>query len=128
VDDDAERVARAAGAAEREGALLETFTAPLISLPFEPGAFDVVVLFRQVRPLESASQAVVGEAARVVREGGRCVAIEGGTKGALARLLSAGRAVDAGAVEAAMKNAGLRGVRTLADRGGLLFVEGARRS
>jgi hypothetical protein len=44
IDEREALVAHAADIAAREGALIETFTAPWGALPFEPGSFDVAVI------------------------------------------------------------------------------------
>ena len=70
--------------------------------------------------------AVLTEARRVLRDGGRCVAIEPSRRGVLASLV--GRpAPDTGDLEGALATAGFRAVRTLAEREGMAFIEGARR-
>src|SRR5688500_15959803 len=43
VDENADAVARAARTSAEEGALLETETAPPTMLPYDEGAFDIVV-------------------------------------------------------------------------------------
>jgi 27-O-demethylrifamycin SV methyltransferase len=128
VDPSAERTARASAAAEREGALLEVETAPLTSLPYERDAFDVVVINHVLSELEAAQRVpCVAEATRVVRSGGRCVVVQGARTG-LAAMFGSGRRMAADEVEAAMSSAGLRAVRTVAEREGLVFVEGAKRA
>ncbi|HYC33819.1 MAG TPA: methyltransferase domain-containing protein, partial [Gemmatimonadales bacterium] len=85
LDDDPGRTARAAAAAEREGVLLETVTAPLTRLPLESGSFDVVVV-NHLLPRLAAERRVscLAEAARVLRSGGRCVVVQPGARGGLA--------------------------------------------
>jgi ubiquinone/menaquinone biosynthesis C-methylase UbiE len=72
------------------------------------------------------------EAHRVLRPGGRVLTIEGSSRGGLGGFMNR-RAVDPeyatkGGAAAVLKDAGFAGVRTLADRDGVLFVEGARRA
>ena len=127
VDDSAEHTAQAADAAQKEGALLEVETAPVTSLPFESGAFDIVVINHLLFRLpEDRRPACVAEAARVLRAGGRCVVIQGGRQSGLASLLWK-PAMPAADVEQLMTAAGFRAVHTLAEREGLAFIEGARR-
>lgn len=128
VDADAGRTARAAAAAEREGALLEARTAPFTMLPFDIASFDVVVVNHLLPELPADGQAAcLREAVRVLRGGGRCVVVQAGRRGGIAGLFGAGR-MQAAEVEAAMTNAGFRAVRTIAERQGLLFVEGGKRA
>lgn len=133
VDEDAARAARAASTAEREGALIESFTAPWTELPLEPGAFDLVVIRDVLPSLEMHRRlAALGEVLRVMRPGGRCIAIEGGGRGGLGALFSSQAAnaeyASGGGAERAMTSAGFRAVRTLAERGSLTFVEGVKSS
>jgi ubiquinone/menaquinone biosynthesis C-methylase UbiE len=124
VDDDAGKVAAAAYAAEREGALLEAEVAPLTSLPYETDAFDVVVLDHLLGRLDAVRRGgVLGEARRVLRPGGRCVVIErGGGLGAL----FGGRGLSVEEGQRALTTVDFRGVHILAEREGLSFVEGAK--
>lgn len=120
--------ARAAEAVEREGALIESVTAPFDALPFAASAFDVVVL-RNVLGLSAASRAraILGEAQRVVRPGGRCILINGEVRGGLSAWLGGARhAEPAAGVAGLLTTAGFKGVRTLAEREGLTFIEGVR--
>jgi ubiquinone/menaquinone biosynthesis C-methylase UbiE len=127
VDDSAEHAAKAAEAAQNEGALLEVETAPVTALPYDADAFDVVVLNHALAQLSRDRQAAcVKEAVRVLRPGGRCVAIQAGRPGGLAALFRT-TAMPAAEVEQLMNEAGFRAVHTLAERQGMAFVEGARR-
>jgi ubiquinone/menaquinone biosynthesis C-methylase UbiE len=128
VDETPERTARAAAAAEREGALLEVATAPLTTLPYEAESFDVVVVSHLLpRLTEERRLAAVAEAVRVTRAGGRCVVLQARRRGGLAALFPGAPGMTASEIEATMESAGLRAVRTIAERDGLIFVEGARR-
>ncbi len=130
VDASAEKTARAAAAVEREGVLIEPFTAPWSGLPFDTGSFDVVVI-RDVLPgLEPEPRVrCVREACRVLRDGGRCVVIDRGARGGLGALLG-GRGHEpyaaAGGARHALEADGFVAVRTLAEREGLVFVEGVK--
>ena len=128
VDEDRERTTRGAALAESEGALIEATTAPITMLPFDSGSFDVVV-FNHVLPLLAGDRRASGfqEALRVLRDGGRCIVMESGRRGGLAGLFSGGAKVPLAEIESAMTGAGFAGVRTLAEREGLLFIEAARR-
>jgi ubiquinone/menaquinone biosynthesis C-methylase UbiE len=132
VDDVDTRVATAARVVEREGALVETWTTPLTTLPFEAGAFDVVVLRDVLGSAAASGRAqIVAEAQRVVRPGGRCVVIETSARSGLGGLLS--RPVNteflsSGGAPPLMIAVGFAGVRTLAEREGLTFAEGVKRN
>jgi ubiquinone/menaquinone biosynthesis C-methylase UbiE len=127
VDESSDFAAKAASAAEKEGALLETETAPFHQLPFENSSFDVVAVSHALtRVPENQRAGCLNEASRVLREGGRCVVIQAGQPTGIAALF---RKPDMtpGETEQLMSAAGFRAVHTLADRQGLAFVEGARR-
>lgn len=130
LDEDAGRMDRAAKAVEREGALIEPITAPWTQLPLEANGFDVVVIRDVLITLDMRRRAPLGaEVLRVLRPGGRCIVIEGGARGGLGALLQGhGNAeyTSSGGAERALSSVGFRAVRTLAERGGLKFVEGVR--
>jgi SAM-dependent methyltransferase len=121
---------RAAAGVEREGALVESFTSPYSSLPFEFDSFDVVVLRNVLRMVdEDLRRQLTAEAHRVLRHGGRCIVIEGNRRGGLTHLFKGDRGKElpeAPDVEEMLKRSGFRAVRTLAAREGLMFVEGVR--
>ena len=126
VDDDEARVGNAATVAEREGVLIETALARG-TIPYPDDSFDVVVL-RAPAPsfLESAR---IAEARRVLRPGGRCVAIVGmaraGARGLLGSRQPAGTAAT---MEQLLTTASFVAVRTLAERGGLTFHEAVKKN
>jgi ubiquinone/menaquinone biosynthesis C-methylase UbiE len=93
-------------------------------LPFDAASFDVVVLLDALRPiLPEARVAILREAARVLRAGGRIVVVERAPRGGLAALVGPRR--EAGySPEEWLRSEGFRAVRTLAERDGLLFIEG----
>ena len=130
VEETRERLNAAAAAVEREGALVEGFTAPWRALPFETGSFDVVVARNAFPGVAAASRAaVVSEVSRVVRAGGRCIVIDDVPKGGLGGLIggSRGSGESPGEVAVALLTAaGFRGVRMLAEREGFVFVEGVK--
>lgn len=128
VDDAPERTARVVTAAEREGALLEVETAPVTMLPFDAESFDVVVVSHLLPRLPADRRVTcLSEAARVLRGGGRCVVAQARRRGGLAGVFGTAQRMPSSEIEAAMQAAGFRAVRTIAERDGLVFVEGARR-
>ena len=127
VDGNAEAVARAARISAEEGALVETETAPPTLLPYDDASFDIVV-FNHVlgKVLEARRPPMLQEARRVLRRGGRCIAIERAARGGLATLVG-GSGVPSSDIERNVTESGFRAVRTLAEREGLAFIEGAKR-
>jgi SAM-dependent methyltransferase len=131
-DDEAVKVNRGA---KKAGVLVEVRVTPLDRLTYEADAFDVVVVHSAAGQLASAAAdervAVLRECHRVLRPGGRLVAIEPGTASGLKSMLRAApraqAAYDAGGgTPAALKQAGFGAVRELGDREGLKFIEGLR--
>jgi ubiquinone/menaquinone biosynthesis C-methylase UbiE len=120
---------RAATAIEKQGVLIESFTAPLTALPFDPDSFDVVLIRNALAETSPDSRArALAEVQRIVRPGGRCIVIDDAPRGGIAGLVGGRKAQqypDGGAAEL-LTEAGFRGVRTLAEREGLVFVEGVR--
>jgi ubiquinone/menaquinone biosynthesis C-methylase UbiE len=129
VDDEPQRVTRAATLAEREGALVEHETSSVTAIPYDADSFDVVVLNRLLSRIDPGSRPqCLAEVARVLAAGGRCVVIQTGRRGGLGGLFGGGSGMSATEVEALLTGTGFRAVHTLAERKGLLFVEGAKRS
>ena len=132
VDESDERRQRAAQAVEQQGALIESFAAPWHALPFAAHAFDVVVLRNALGAIESARRpAAVREAHRVLRPGGRCIVIDDAARRGLSAMFGGGSKADseyasAGGAPPLLTSAGFRGVRTLAEREGVRFVEGVK--
>lgn len=127
VDEDAARTARAAGTALGEGALIETITAPWTALPLDSGAFDVTIARDALATLPCGRRGgLLGEVLRVLRAGGRCLVIESVPRGGLGALLARRPADPDYAATRALEAAGFRAVRTVAQRDGLLFVEGVK--
>jgi ubiquinone/menaquinone biosynthesis C-methylase UbiE len=132
LDESQQVVTSAAAAVEQQGSLAESFASPLTSLPFDTESFDVVVIRNVLPHLDAARrQAVVGEVARVIRPGGRALIIDdSGPKSGLAGLLGGRRGDESHRTSAdaapLFMAAGFRGVRTLAEREGIVFVEGVK--
>jgi SAM-dependent methyltransferase len=123
--------ARARNAAARAGVLVDVQVTPLSPLPFESGAFDLVIA-HNLRGLASSPDANARSAAlrewhRVLRTGGRVMTIEAGPAGRLKGWLRHPPSDEApgayGAVTSALEAAGFRAPRVLAEREGYRFTE-----
>lgn len=128
---DEARAARGAAEIERAGALVEATRAAWQTLPYEEGSFDVAVA-RDVLPTLSSGERAgcLREVQRVLRPGGRIVVIEPAPRHGLGAMF--GRTpidpayVAAGGPLAALQAAGFVAARVLAERDGVVFVEGAK--
>lgn len=122
IDDSDARVREAERVTLAEGALVEASVAPLDAFPFEPSSFDLVVLRDLLSTRDSPTHpAIISEASRVLRPGGRCMVID-----TLPRSFFSGQTAVASRAEAAvalLKAHGFAAVRTLAEREGTVFVE-----
>jgi hypothetical protein len=100
-------------AAEKAGVLLDLQITPPIRLPWEDGAFDMVVVDNTggaFRSLSTADQSTcLLDCRRVLRQGGRLEFIE--------------RVAEPSGAEAHLTGAAFKPVRTLAERDGFRFVE-----
>jgi SAM-dependent methyltransferase len=132
-DQTAADTARAAAA--EAGALADVHVGALHSLPFADGAYDVIVLHTVGGLLASLApdvrERMLAECRRVLRVGGRLIALEAGSPTGLRGLLGGAAKHDAqdtavGGTEAALGVAGFRPVRTLGDRQGYRFIEGLK--
>jgi SAM-dependent methyltransferase len=103
-------------------------------LPFADDAYDVVVVHTARGLLASlprdARERLLAECRRVLRNGGRLIALEAGTQTGL-RGLFGGAKPDpgyeaAGGTTATLEAAGFRRVRLLGDRQGYRFIEGLK--
>jgi ubiquinone/menaquinone biosynthesis C-methylase UbiE len=116
---------------EREGALVETYTAPWTMLPFEPETFDAVVLRNVLNTVDAEARVrSAAEVHRVLRPGGRAVVIEDQARaklGGLVRSVSHDPQYErSGGAVHVLDAAGFRAVRTLAEREGQAFAEGVK--
>ncbi len=130
-DDDS--VARVIKAAATAGVLLDTEVANARNLPFATSEFDIAVVDDTGAMLEQLSDAdraaVARELARVLRPGGRLLLIGGGEPTGIAKLISktpTSPFVASGHVNLLLEQSGFGIVRTLAEREGLVFVEGLK--
>lgn len=131
-DDEAVLVNRGA---RKAGVLVEVRVGPIDRLPFDDGAFDLVVIHSMRGQLASATaderDAVLQACRRVLRPGGRVMTIEAGTRTGLRSMLRPAPAAQApydasGGSAAALRQAGFNAVRDLGDREGMKFLEGIR--
>ena len=131
VDEQEKAVTAAAEIAAREGALIETATAPWTALPLEPDSFDVAIV-RDVLPhlTADAQSGCIREVRRVLRPGGRCLVIDGkGLTGLVAVVRGASGASHysaAGGPVHALTAQGFKAARILAEREGLVFAEAVK--
>jgi ubiquinone/menaquinone biosynthesis C-methylase UbiE len=131
VDEREAVVATAANVATREGALVETATAPWTSLPIENDSFDVAVVRDVLAPLAAHRRAAcVAEIARALRPGGRCLVIDGTVRTGIAGLIGGGSAPGdysaQGGLVQILTSQGFKAARVLAEREGLLFAEAVK--
>jgi hypothetical protein len=126
---------RARAAIADASTVADVSTTPDGSLTAERASFDVIVINSAgglLTSLEARIRAhLLSEALRVVRGGGRVIAIEAGTRTGLKALISPAPRVDeryeqTGGTVAALEAAGFKPVRLLADRDGLKFTEGLK--
>jgi len=129
-EDDAER-ARATAA--NAGVLIDVKVAPWYAMSFEAESFDLVVvlstrgLLASMRPEERV--AVLQQAYRVLRSGGRIVVIESAARGGLGSLLHRNAVnehyVMGGEAEGALRAENFR-ARSLGEHEGYKFTEGIK--
>ena len=121
--------ARVERAASQAGALVEFESAALTELPLEAGDVDVVAVNGQMGALaEVAARAMALESLRVLRPGGRFVALEAGKPAGWRGLLqrSPQTPVDPDRLIASLTAAGFRAVRVLGESEGTMYLEGVR--
>ena len=133
VPDDAS-AARARTGAENAGVLVEIESAPPTRIPAGAGAFDLAIvdetagLLANMRPEDRVT--AIREIARVLRPGGRVVLIGAAPRGGLGALLTRAQSgppfVSSGQALLALEAEGFKSARVLAERDGLVFVEGIK--
>ena len=118
-------------AASKAGVLIDVQVTPPATLPWDAGAFDMVVVddtggsFSALTPAER--RATLQAALRLLRAGGRTEIIERiGGGGMLSRSAGAAGEAAGNSTEGAMRDAGFNPVRTLAEKDGFRFVEGLK--
>jgi SAM-dependent methyltransferase len=130
VDASPERMARASRRAEADGVLVEVQGAFPAPLPYDPASFDVAVVWAAADlGSEPGLWSALEAARRVLRDGGRCQVIGESAPSGLRRFWGTPPArLPAGQLVAILGACGFRGARVLAERDGLVFVEGVYRS
>jgi len=133
VPDEASAARARKGAAEA-GVLVEIEIAPPTRLPFAEESFDLAVvddtagLLGAMRPEDRV--ATIRETARVVKAGGRAIVVGSAPRGGLGKLFSGGETTStftaSGDANKALQADGFKSVRTLAEREGLVFIEGVK--
>ena len=126
--------ARARKAAEDAGVLVDVEVAPPSRLPLPDDEFDLAVvddstgLFGTMRAEDRVAS--IRELARVLRPGGRVLVVGAMPRGGLGAVLSRAQSgppfVSSGEATKALEADGFKSVRTLAEREGLVFVEGVK--
>jgi ubiquinone/menaquinone biosynthesis C-methylase UbiE len=126
--------ARARKGAADAGVLVDVEIAPPTRLPVENDGFDLVVvddtagMLGAMRPEDRV--ATVRELLRVARPGGRAMVVGAAPRGGLGALLSRSHGdpsfTASGDANKSLQADGFRSVRTLAEREGLVFVEGIK--
>jgi ubiquinone/menaquinone biosynthesis C-methylase UbiE len=121
---------RAQKSAAQAGVLVEIETAPPTRLPAEDAAFDLVVVDDTAGLLGNMSTgdrgATIRETLRLLRPGGRALVIGSGPRSGLAALLARAPAGPPFDAAPALQADGFKSVRNLAERDGLVFVEGIK--
>lgn len=120
--------------AEREGVLVEIEVASPTRLPVDDGTFDVAIVDDTTGVLGTLRAedrvASVRELLRILRPGGRTMIIGAAPRGGLGALLTRAQSgppfTSSGNANLALEADGFASVRTLAEREGLVFVEGLK--
>ncbi|MBI3493086.1 MAG: methyltransferase domain-containing protein [Acidobacteria bacterium] len=131
---DESSAARARKGAADAGVLVEIAVAPPTCLPDEDASFDLVVVDETSGLLATMRAedrgAAIREIARVLRPGGRAVMIGAAPRGGLGALFTRAHSgppfVASGQATVALEAEGFKSARTLAERDGLVFVEGIK--
>jgi SAM-dependent methyltransferase len=127
---DRESAARAQKGAEQAGVLVEIEIAPPMQLPAETDAFDLVVvddtggLLGAMRAEDRVQS--VRELLRILRPSGRVVVVGAAARGGLGALFQRGATAPPFDPAPSLQADGFKLVRTLAEREGLVFVEGVK--
>ncbi len=121
---------RARKGVEDAGVLVDIKVAPTTRLPLDDDAFDLVIVDDTgglLAPMRAEDRVgTIREALRILRSGGRVVVIGAGVRGGLGALFSRGAGAARFDVAPSLEADGFKLVRTLAERDGLIFVEGVK--
>jgi ubiquinone/menaquinone biosynthesis C-methylase UbiE len=131
---DSEAAARATKGASDAGVLVEVETAPPGRLPIDDGAWDLAVVDDTGGLLSTMASdervAAIRELLRVLRPGGRVILVGATGRSGLGAWLKGGESAPSftasGDAITALQTQGFKSVRTLAEREGLVFVEGIK--
>jgi ubiquinone/menaquinone biosynthesis C-methylase UbiE len=122
--------ARARKGVEDAGVLVEIEVAPTTSLPVDADTFDLVVVDDTgglLGPMPAEDRvATVRELLRILRPGGRLIVVGAASRGGLGALFSRGSNAPPFDPASSLEADGFKMVRTLAEREGLVFVEGVK--
>ena len=123
--------ARARRGAAQAGVFVEIEIAPPMQLPADNEAFDVAIVDDTAGLLARMQAedrvATMRELLRVLRPGGRTIVIGATPRGGLGALLTRTRSGPPFDAVPALQAEGFKSVRKLAEREGLVFVEGIKR-
>jgi ubiquinone/menaquinone biosynthesis C-methylase UbiE len=126
-DPDPAAAARVETAAGQAGALIEFLRAPLAMLPLDADVFDIVVLPGLAAQAPADRAAVVAEACRVTRPGGRLVIVASERRpGVFGAIAPRTPTLDAATAAALLTGAGARAARHLASQNGVAYYEGRK--
>jgi len=113
------------------GVLVGVKVAEIAALPYDDDLLDLVVIKQVLGGLTQNDRVLcLQQALRVLRPGGRCLVVDTAMRGGLGAILSRQsldvRYVEGGGAQHALEHEGFRGIRLLAERDGLRFVEGVK--
>ena len=127
---DAASAARATDGAAEAGVLVDVEQAPPTRLPLADEGFDLAVIDDTgglLRQISAHDRGATGrEVWRILRPGGRVMVITSGPPSGITAWLGRAPEDQPFTAESDLQTAGFKSVRTLAEREGLIFVEGIK--